>query len=217
MSLTGIVSSMTSKVESVLGVKPSTPSGDGTAVSNGVGTAAAGAQIAQGGGPGEGSGAKSLITKMVVGGVVGAGLGFGASFLTLPIIGQVAAPIAAAVGGAVGALAGLGLHFIGKRKQNLAMQAQAQAAQQGAMAPTPMPPAGATLRAGARGPAAKKLQGDLKTLGLYTGKTTGAFDTATSQAVRKYEVMKGVMPTGQGSPDVRAAVAQDAALARQYA
>lgn len=74
-----------------------------------------------------------------------------------------------------------------------------------------------TLRTGAKGPAARKLQSDLATLGLYKGTRTNVFDSATSAAVRKYEVMKGVMPTGLGSPDVRAAVAQDVQLLRQYA
>ncbi len=219
MSLSGIVSSVTSKVEAALGVDAPT-AGSGTATCFGVGTTAAGAYMAQGGGgaPGAPGGTGSLVKKMLAGGVVGAGLGFGASFIT-PIVNLVpmAKVVLPAAGAALGAIAGLAMHFIGKRKQNLAMQAQAQAQQQGAMAPTPMPAGGVTLRAGARGAAAKKLQSDLATLGLYKGRMTGAFDAATSQAVRRYEVMKGVMPTGQGSPDVRAAVAQDASLVRQYA
>ena len=33
---------------------------------------------------------------------------------------------------------------------------------------------------------------------------------------RQVEVLKGVVPTGLGSPDVRLAIKQDAALAKQY-
>lgn len=197
-------------------VSTSVSASGGGALPFSTGTTAAGAYMAQGGGePGSGG---SLLKKVLAGAVVGAGLGFGASFIT-PIVNLIphAKLILPAAGAAIGAIAGLALHFIGQRKQNLAMQEQAQAAQQQAMQPTPMPGGGATLRTGARGPAARKLQADLATLGLYKGARTNTFDSGTSAAVRRYEVMKGVMPTGQGTPDVRAAVAQDVQLLKQYA
>ncbi|MCW2926655.1 MAG: putative peptidoglycan binding domain [Thermoleophilia bacterium] len=190
----------------------------GGAVPFSLGATSAGAYMAQGGGaPGEPSGTKSLLAKVLGGAVVGAGLGFGASFIT-PIINLIphAKIILPAAGAAIGAIGGLAMHLIGKRKQNLAMQAQAQAAQQQSMQPT-VATNGVTLRTGARGAAAAKLQKDLHSLGVYKGTLTGAFDAGTSAAVRRYEVMKGVVPTGLGSPDVRAAVAQDVALMKQYA
>jgi hypothetical protein len=214
MSLSGISASPV--VAATTNVDASTlPASVKAPVPFGVGTTAAGGHIAQGGGPGQ-AGGMSLITKMLIGGAVGAGVGFAASFFTLPVIGQVAAPIAAAVGAGIGAVGGLAVHLIGQRRQKLAMEAQGQGAVPQGMAPTPMPVQGVALRPGARGPAARQLQTNLQNLGLYDGKLTGQFDAATQQAVRKYEVMKGVVPTGAGSAEVRAAVAQDAALVRQY-
>jgi hypothetical protein len=209
---------------SVIGIdKVGATTSGGGALPFSTGTTAAGGYIAQGAGaPGTGG---SLVKKMLAGAVVGAGVGFAASFIN-PLVslvtgfgpaGWAAKGVIIAAGAALGAGSALVLHLIGKHRQNLAMQAQSQAAQQGAMAPTPMPTNGVTLRPGARGAAAKKLQSDLHALGVYSGKLTGVFDKPTQDAVRKYEVMKGVMPTGQGSPDVRAAVAQDVTLMRQYA
>ena len=224
MSLSSIAAAAITKVEQVTKTDVNSDGKVG-GTSFGVGSAASGAYMAQGGGaPGEPAGG-SLIKKLLVGGAVGAGLGLGATFLVpglreitmFGVGGWAAKGIIAAIGGAVGVVGAAALHLVGKRKQNLAMQAQAQAAQQGAMAPTPSPQGGVTLRSGARGPAARKLQSDLSTLGMYKGKLSSTFDKATSDAVRRYEVMKGVVPTGLGSPDVRAAVAQDVALMKQYA
>ncbi len=217
MSLSGIGSVQTTSGVGASSSVDSSAIGGGS-LPFGLGGTAAGAYVAQGGGmPGEGSSGGSLVKKMLAGGVVGAGLGFGASFIT-PILNLVphAKIILPAAGAAIGAIGGLALHFIGKRRQNLAMQAQAQAAQQAAMQPTPMP-TGPTLRQNARGPAARKLQEDLTALGLYKGKATRMFDSATQAAVRKYEVMKGVVPTGQATAELRAAVSQDVSLMRQYA
>lgn len=222
MSLSSIATAAINKVEQVAKTDVNSDGKIG-GTSFATGATAAGGYMAQGGGaPGEAGG--SLIKKLIVGGAVGAGLGLGATFLVpglrevtmFGVGGWAAKGIIAAIGGAVGVVGAAALHLVGQRKQNLAMQAQAQAAQQGAMAPTPSPQGGVTLRSGARGPAAKKLQSDLATLGMFKGKLTGAFDSATSAAVRKYEVMKGVVPTGLGSPDVRAAVSQDVSLLRQY-
>ena len=220
MSLSGIGSIVaTPSVTRVTSVGAGTVGGGGSSYT--LGATSAGAYIAQGGGtPGGGS----LIKKMIAGGVVGAGIGFGATFLSPigrlitnflpggPIAGKA---IVIAAGAGIGALGGLALHLIGKRRQNLAMQAQAAAAGPNAMQPTTAAAGGTILRSGARGPAATKLQKDLHTLGIYQGKLTGTFDGATQAAVRKYEVLKGVQPTGQGSPDVRAAVSQDVALIAQ--
>lgn len=196
--------------------------GAGVVDSAAVGGGAAGAYMAQGGGdPGAapGGGAKSLLVKMLAGGVVGAGIGFGASFIT-PIVNLIpqAKILLPAAGAAIGALGGLALHFIGKRKANLAMQAQAQATQQPAMAPTTVTPSstGPTLRVGSSGAGTKSLQTQLKALGLFPQTVTGSYDKATANAVRRYEVLKGVVPTGLGTPDVRMAIKQDAALVKQY-
>lgn len=223
MSLSGIAASAISKVEQVTKTDVNSDGAIG-GTSFASGSAAAGAYMAQGGGaPGDAPGG-SLIKKLVVGGAVGAGLGLGATFLVpglrevtmLGVGGWAAKGIIAAIGGAVGVAGAAAMHFIGQRRQNLAMQAQAQAAGQQAMQPTPMPGA-VTLRANARGPAARKLQEDLTALGLYKGQATRMFDSATSAAVRRYEVMKGVQPSGQATPELRAAVSQDVALIRQYA
>lgn len=223
MSLSGIAASAITKVEQVTKTDVNSDGAVG-GTSFATGAAAAGGYMAQGGGaPGEPNGG-GLIKKLLVGGAVGAGLGLGATFLVPGLrevtmfgaAGWAAKGIIAAIGGAVG-VAGAGvMHFIGQRRQNLAMQAQAQATQQQAMAPTPMPGA-VTLRANARGPAARKLQEDLTALGLYKGKATRMFDSATAAAVRRYEVMKGVQPSGQATPELRAAVGQDVSLIRQYA
>ena len=86
------------------------------------------------------------------------------------------------------------------------------------MAPNTVTPstAGPTLRIGSSGAGTKSLQTQLKSLGLYPQKVTGKYDKTTANAVRRYEVLKGVVPTGLGSPDVRLAIKQDAALAKQY-
>jgi hypothetical protein len=191
-----------------------------TADTSAVGGGAAGAYMVQDGGSSTGS---SLLKKVAIGAVVGAGLGFGASFLPSPFLGLTlpAAPILAAIGAGVGAIGGLAAHFISQRKQNLAMQAQAEAQatqQQAAMTtqPTTVTTTGPTLKIGSSGTGTRTLQSNLKSLGLFPHPVSGSFDKPTSNAIRRYEVLKGVVPTGLGSPDVRAAVAQDAKLAKQY-
>ncbi len=222
MSLSGIVSSAINKVEQVTNVDVNSDGAIGS-VPFSTGTTSAGGYMVQGGGsPGEPTGG-SLLKKMLVGGVVGAGVGFAASFTpalglitALGPAGWAAKGIMTAAGAAIGAIGGLAVHFISKHKQNLAMQAQAQATTPSAMAPTTVTK-GVTLRANARGTFARQLQENLATLGLYKGKMTRMYDAATQAAVRKYEVMKGVQPTGQATPELRAAVAQDVKLVKQYA
>lgn len=228
MSLSSVAASAISKVEQVTKTDVNSDGviGAGSFVT---GSSAAGAYMAQGitrggGAPGDSPSGGSLVKKLIVGAAAGAGLGLGATFLVpglrevtmFGVGGWAAKGIVAAIGGAVGAIGAGALHLIGKRKQNLAMQAQTQALQSQAMQPTTSPGA-VTLRTNARGPAARKLQEDLTALGLYKGKATRMFDAATAAAVRRYEVMKGVMPNGQATPELRAAVAQDVQLMRQYA
>lgn len=228
MSLSSIATSAIAKIEQV--TKTDVDS-NGTigAATFGAGATASGAYMAQGiteggGAPGEPSGG-SLVKKMLVGTAVGAGLGLGATFLVpglrevtmFGVGGWAAKGIIAAIGGAVGAVGAAALHFIGKAKQNLAMQAQAQATQQNAMQPTTVSAAGSALVNNSRGKFARELQKNLATLGVYKGKLTQRYDAATQAAVRRYEVMKGVQPTGQATPELRAAVAQDVALVKQYA
>jgi hypothetical protein len=226
MSLSGIATSAIAKVEQLTKTDVDSNGSVGSATF-GAGSTAAGAYMAQGiteggGAPGEPSGG-SLVKKMLVGTAVGAGLGLGATFLVpglrevtmFGVGGWAAKGIIAAIGGAVGAVGAAALHFIGKAKQNLAMQAQAQAAQQNAMQPTNV--AGPALVNNSRGKFARDLQSNLATLGIYKGKLTQKYDAATQAAVRRYEVMKGVQPTGQATPELRAAVAQDVALVKQYA
>ena len=174
--------------------------------------ASAGGLMAQ---PGSGG---SILKKMLVGGVIGAGLGFGASFLSLPVIGGLAAPVVAAIGGGIGAVAGLAIGLFQRRKANLAMQAQQQVAPGAGTAPVniPRPLPGKVLKVGSSGPTVSWQQRTLRTLGLYKGKITGKYDAATANAVRRYEVLKGVMPTGESSPDLRVAVMQDVRHAKQY-
>ena len=76
---------------------------------------------------------------------------------------------------------------------------------------------GATLQSGSKGQRVRTLQTNLKRLGMFPSKVTGVFDKATTNAIKRYEVMKGVQPTGVGSPDVLAAIGQDVGLVKQYA
>jgi len=227
MGLSGIITSMVNKAETITKVDVNSD-GKLAAVPFSTGTTSAGAYMVQGGGSPAPAAGGSLVKKMLVGGVVGAGVGFGASFLPIAWItnigpgGWAAKGIMAAAGAAIGVVAGGVAHVLSRRKANLAMQAQAAATQPQGQAPTAAPngsptASGGTLKIGSRGPAAKKLQLELKRLGVYSGPINATYDKATSAAVRKYEVMKGVMPTGLGSPDLRAAVTQDVGLVSQYA
>lgn len=213
MSLNAISTTRTQAITPIQSSTASTAIGGGGEVSYGVGSGAAGAYIAQGSG---GAGGSKLLPKMLGGAVVGAGLGFAASFIPglsfIPHF-KILLP---AIGAAVGAIGGAVWHFIAKKKEgSMAMEAQAQ---QAAMPPTPVAQAatGETLRMGSKGAATSALQSSLKSLGLFPFKVNGTFDKPTQNAIRRYEVMKGVQPTGLGSPDLIAAVKQDSALAKQY-
>jgi hypothetical protein len=157
----------------------------------------------------------SLWKRMLAGGGIGAALGFGASFFTLPVIGQVGAPIAAAVGGGIGAIAGLASGLWSRRKARRAM-----AANPNIMPPIQLPrlaiKPGATLAMGQRGPDVKWTQRQLKRLGVYHGPAHGRMDSQTVAAIRRYELMKGAVPTGTTNPELRAVLSRDVRIASRY-
>lgn len=219
MSLSAIASTVkTNFVAAIEAVdNPAAKGGGEVGQSFTAGTTSAGAYMAQGSGAAPGGG--SLVKKLLVGGVLGAGAGFGASFLPIAWItnlgpgGWAAKGIMAAAGAAIGVIGAGIVHFIGKKKA-LAMEAQQQAAVQ---PPTTVTPAatGETLRMGSKGDDVLALQKNLKAMGQFYPKVTGTFDKTTQNAIRRYEIMKGVQPTGLGSPDVLQAIAQDSGLIKQ--
>ncbi|MCW2956064.1 MAG: peptidoglycan binding domain protein [Thermoleophilia bacterium] len=214
MTLTAVATTTSINRLAAVGATDAAATGGGQ-VSFGIGSGAAGAYIAQGSGPGAPGG--SLAKKMIAGGVIGAGLGFAASFI--PGISFLPHPkiLFPAIGAALGAIAGGVVHFFAKRKATLAMDAQAAAQQQQtATQATQVPVTRGTLKLGTKGPSTKTFQSELKTLGLFDGKVTGTYDARTATAVRKYEVMQGVPPTGVATPDVRTAIKQHATLIGQY-
>ncbi len=171
----------------------------------------------------------SIIKKMLVGGAVGGVLGAGVGLLPAGFLGPVGAlsvPIGAAIGAGAGALLGLVKGLVDRRKQNLALKAS----QNGTMLPggipngAGMPPSamisplkGKVFTRGDQSPQIRWTQKSLKRLGIYRGKLTGRLDAKTESAIRKYEVMKGAMPSGDVSPDLRAAISMDVRALRQYA
>ncbi|MBC7593520.1 MAG: peptidoglycan-binding protein [Kineosporiaceae bacterium] len=221
MSLSAIASTVkTTFVNAIEAVDTPTTTGGGEgSQSFTAGSTASGAYMVQGAGAPSTGG--SLIKKLLVGTVLGAGVGLGATFLVPGLrevtmfgaAGWAAKGIIAAIGGAIGAVGALAVHFIAKRKA-LAMESQTPPAQQ----PTTVaPPAGATLRMGSKGDDVLALQKNLKSMGQYYPKVTGTFDKTTQNAIRRYEIMKGVQPTGLGSPDVIQAIAQDSGLIKKLA
>jgi hypothetical protein len=222
MSLSAIASTVkTQFVSAVQAAGGTTATGGGT-TSFTSGSTASGAYMVQGAGASTGG---SLIKQLLVGTAIGAGVGLGATFLVPGLrevtmfgaTGWAAKGIIAAIGGAVGAIGALVVHFVGAKKASLAMEAQAQQAQQQAAATPPPATAGETYRIGSKGSEVLTLQKNLKSLGLYYPKVSGTFDKTTASSVRRYEIMKGVQPTGIGSPDLVAAVAQDSTLVKQLA
>lgn len=206
MSLSAIAST-------VLGIQPQPasqtlgkPAPGNVAWLGGGGAAYAGAMSAI---PGSGS---NILKRMLVFGGAGAALGFGASFFTLPVVGQVAAPIAAAVGGGIGAALGLLTGLIARRNSRAAgLLPMAQKPQ------NIVPLAGKTYRLGQQGSHVRSTQRSLKRLGLYDGKVTGRLDRKTASAIRRYEIMKGAIPTGTSSPELRMALSQDIRIVSQLA
>lgn len=187
-------------------------------------SAVPGAYMAQ---PASGGGFGSILKKALVGGVAGGAMGAGYGVLAgfVSFLPHVTIPLGAAIGAAAGAALGLikGVRDNMKAKK-LGLQAQQQAMlsqiQPGAgVNPAAIQrarPKGRTLRAGAKGSEIKYTQRALRRLGLYRGKITATLDKQTLAAIRRYEVMKGAMPTGLCSPELRKALAQDAHAARQF-
>jgi hypothetical protein len=216
MSIFGIslTQPVTALANAVTGGESTTSGGGGLPF--GTQSVMAGGMTAQ---PGGGA---NILKRMLIGGAAGAALGFGASFFTLPIIGQVAAPIAAAVGGGIGAVLGLASGLLANRNARIAQQQQA-AAEAAANVPAaatppvsiPKPPTGRTYKPGSQSNDVRWTQKELTRLGLYRGKVTGKLDKATANAIRRYEIMKGAMPTGNSSPDLRQALAQDVNIEAQ--
>ncbi|MBC7644652.1 MAG: peptidoglycan-binding protein, partial [Thermoleophilia bacterium] len=101
----------------------------------------------------------------------------------------------------------------------VAAQQQSQAIAPGAgVAPNIIPQSvGKTIRVRSSGSPGKTMQRNLKTLGLWPGKITGKFDTKLASAIKSYELMKGVQPTGESSNEMRVALIQDAALKGRFA
>jgi hypothetical protein len=173
-----------------------------------------------------------IVKKALIGGIAGAGLGAGYGFLSsslsffppFMVVGTATGAIVGGIGGAVlGIVKGLRDNAKGK---TLGMQAQAMATQQQMAqssqnaAPNvsiPRPLAGATYKLGASGPNIRYTQRALMKMGLYQGKITSKLDKATADAIKHYEIMKGALPTGTSSPDLRASLAQDLRLQKQYA
>lgn len=180
-----------------------------------------GQQAMPGGLMGQPGSGKSIITKMLAGGAAGAGLGAGYGLLAgmVSFLPHVTIPMGALIGGAAGAALGLAKGLLDRRKASLALRAQPQAIPVGAgMQPlaVPKPLVGKVHSEGSSGPTVRWTQKALKHLRIYNGKVSGKLDPATAAAIRRYEVLKGVMPTGQSGPDLRQALAQDMKLARQF-
>lgn len=62
------------------------------------------------------------------------------------------------------------------------------------------------LRYGSRGELVKNLQTRLMALGLYTGKISGNYLTATQTAIEKFQSKNGLAPTGEADPDTQEAL-----------
>jgi hypothetical protein len=181
---------------------------------------ASGAVMAQPGSP-------NLIKRLLVGTLAGAGIGAAVGLIpavTIPglgwVVGGYGVPIGAAVGAAAGAVTGLISYVMSKRKQTLGLKAQQQATgitpSQG-MPVLPKPVQGKVLRLGDSGADVKWTQRSMKKLGFYNGKITGKMDAGTTAAIKRYEMLKGAMPTGESSPDLRTALSVDMRVHRQFA
>jgi hypothetical protein len=160
----------------------------------------------------------SILKKMLVGGIAGAGLGAGYGLIAgalsfLPPFMVVGPAMGALIGGIAGAGMGLIKGLLDKRNANLALQKQADV-NPPVQIVKPLP--GKTYKAGAKGSQVKWTQNALKKMGLYTGKVTSKLDAKTAKAIRRYELMKGAMPTGTSTPDLRAALQQDIKLSAQF-
>lgn len=220
MSILGIGSSATAATAAV-GVRPE------QALTLGVGGGAPGQMALPGAAMAQPGGALPIIKKILIGGAVGAAAGFGIGLLpnAVPIVGPWLAGKSALIGAAAGAGIGILAGIVGTvRSRKLGMKAQQQqqamATQMPGMSqPNALPPPlkGRTYKVGAKqNNDVKFTQRALKSVGLYNGKLTGTMDRATANAIRKYEMLKGALPTGRSTPDLRAALYQDMRLTRQF-
>lgn len=195
------------------------PSAWGGGVPNaGPGAAMIGGQMAQPRGIG------SVLKNAMVGAAGGGALGAGVGLLpaAIPFVGLVSVPMGAMVGAAAGGLMGIfkGVRDIAVQRKQLGMMAQQQQQIQPGAGVSPLNTnvpmsRGKTFGNGATGSDVRYTQRTLKKLGLLSGKISGTMDTRTVAAVKRYEVMKGVIPTGMSTPDLRQALSQDVRLARQ--
>lgn len=64
----------------------------------------------------------------------------------------------------------------------------------------PRRPAEAWLACGQSRPIVAEVQKMLADYGLYVGEAHGCFDAATAEAVRKFQILRGLSPTGQLDP-----------------
>lgn len=167
-----------------------------------------------------GGGFGSILKKVLVGGVAGAGAGAGYGLLAgmVSFMPHVTVPMGALIGAAAGAALGL-VKGIRDNMKSKKLGLQQQALIQSQLPSNVANPNAAklrTLRYGAKGREVSFTQQRLKRLGVYHGKITGKFDKQTLAAIRRYEVMKGAMPTGLCSPALRSALTQDTRAARQF-
>lgn len=225
MTLLGSLGASTSKAMTSLGMegtasKVALATGGGSIIPGQ--SAVPGAYMAQ---PASGGGFGSILKKALVGGVAGGALGAGYGVLAgfVSFLPHVTIPLGALIGAGAGAALGLikGIRDNMKdKKLGLQQQAMMQQVQPGAgVNPATVQqarPKGKSYRIGAKGKDIKFTQQALRRLGLYSGKITAVLDKKTLSAIRRYEVMKGAMPTGLCSPDLRQALAQDAHAARQF-
>lgn len=171
-------------------------------------------------------GAGSVIKKVLIGGVAGAGVGAAIGLIpaAVPFLGALTVPMGALIGGVGGAVMGLikGLRDRNKERAMLGLGGSPGAVQPGAglspvntagMGGAPM---AGILGKGATGSKVKFTQRALKRLGLYAGPINGKMDARTAASVRRYEVMKGAVPTGASTPEIRAALSQDSRMIRQF-
>lgn len=158
-----------------------------------------------------GGGIGSIIKKALVGGVAGAGLGAGYGLLAgmVSFLPHITVPMGALIGGVAGAALGLVKGIIDNRNGKLAMQRQVQPGAGVTPIALPNALAGKTFRIGASNATVRTTQRQLKRLGLLQGKVTNRLDRRTADAIRRYEVLKGALPTGDCTPDLRAALSQD--------
>ncbi len=214
MSVSGVSAATVVTAAPAVGATVATPT---ATIGGGGGAEGAfgGGSVAQTGGIG------SVIKKMVVGAVAGGALGSGAGAIAGAVAGF---GIGALPGWAAGGLIGAGVGaVIGLVKGVMDMRKGGTLGMQAPSTPNAVQPQvvqaprkGRTIKAGGTGTEIKGTQRALKALGLYSGKLTGKLDPATAKAIRRYELLKGAMPTGISTPELRWALTQDVRVSHQF-